>query len=239
VYSADKKAREAARRARRGAGQAGEDIMGAAGLYQDTAAEASQSALDVEERAREFNVQRYGEAKEYLSPYIEDSRTAQNQMMIEMGLAPGEAGTAYMQTPGYQSAIDEGTRAVNTGAAGAGMLYSGARGGALRDVGAGVQNQYYTNYMDRLQNIASPNAAQSLGAMGVNQGMAMGGQQMGAQATASGYAMQGAGVGFEAQGMASGYNLEGIAATNAASADRASMIPNLFSSYLMGGGSIG
>mgnify|MGYP005824807699 CR=1 FL=1 len=74
---------------------------------------------------------------------------------------------AYMQTPGYQAAIDAGTQAVNTGAAGAGALYSGTRGAALRDAGQNIQQSYYSNYMNLLQNMANPTTATNLSNIGI------------------------------------------------------------------------
>lgn len=160
------------------------------------------------------NRQRFGQAQQYLEPYIGESRQAQEQLMVEMGLAPGEGGTAYMETPAYQAAISEGIGAVNQGAAGAGTLYSGRRGIGLRDVGAGVQGQYYTNYMNMLQNMASPQVAQNLSSLGVGQGLQMGQQNLAAQQ------------------MASNYSLMGAQAQGAAIADVAGGLTNLYSGYM-------
>lgn len=68
-----------------------------------------------------------------------------------MGLTPESlrVGAEYQQSPAYQRAIEQGTRTVNQGAAGAGTLYSGARGEALRDMGQEVEQGYYFDAMNR------------------------------------------------------------------------------------------
>ena len=68
----------------------------------------------------------------------------------------------YMNIPGYQGAIDAGVQAVDQGAANAGALYSGTRGEALKEVGQDVQQSYYSNYMNMLQNLANPASATNL-----------------------------------------------------------------------------
>lgn len=196
--------------------------VGAAGAVSSAkkASGATGGASDAAEYAAfladKLNRERYSEAQGYLQPYIDESRQGSEQLMVEMGLAPGEAGTAYMETPGYQMAIDERSRAVNTGAAGAGMLYSGRRGLELAKGGSDVHNQYYTNYMNTLQNIANPQAAQNLSALGMNQGLAMGQQNIAAQNTSS------------------NYKLQGVQAENAATADLVGGLTNVFSGYMQG-----
>lgn len=164
--------------------------------------------------AQQLNEDRFEQAQAYLEPYIADAQTAQQQYLVEMGLAEGTPGTAYRETPGYQAMIDEGIRTVNTGAAGAGMLYSGRRGRDLRDMGAQVQNQAYTNYMNQLQSLASPAVAQNLSALGVNQGLSSGNQMMATQQTQA------------------GYNLMGTQAQGAAVADVFGGLTNLYSGYM-------
>lgn len=84
----------------------------------------------------------------------------------------------------------------------------------LTQAKAGTENQFYTNYMNMLQNMASPQVAQNLSALGVNQGMAQGQQNIGAQQTAS------------------EYNLMGTGAQNAAIADIAKGGANIASAYM-------
>jgi hypothetical protein len=175
-------------------GTAGEvigEITGAADVQEAAEAQAA-ATLQSQREARELNIERFGEARELLSPYIEGAGTAREQMMVELGLAPGEAGTAYMETPGYESLLGERQRGAEQAAAGSGSLYSGRRIQSAADVGGATQSQFYTNYMNLLQNMASPTTATNLASMGVNQGTVMGQQQIGAQQVASGYMMGGA-----------------------------------------------
>jgi hypothetical protein len=119
------------------------------------------------------------------------------------------------QIPGYQAAMDESLRAAEQSAISSGSsAYGGRRLEAAGEVGAGVQQSYYTNYMNMLQNIANPTVATNLAGMGVGQGQAIGQQNI------------------ASQGMASNYNLQGTAARNAATADMMGGITNAFGAYM-------
>jgi len=156
--------------------------------------------------AKALSEERFGEAGETLEPYVEEARTAREQLMIEMGLAPGEAGTAYMETPGYEAAM----KGVEQRMATSGTLYSGARIGKSEQ----TQGQFYQNYMNMLQNLGSPGVATNLSSLGVGQAATIGGQQLSAQQIASQYEMQGR----EAQ--------------QAATADIVGGAANIYSGYL-------
>lgn len=107
--------------------------------------------------------------------------------------APQDApGTAYMRTPVYQGAIKAGIDTVNAGASDVGALYSGARGEALKDVGQGVNQSMYNNYMNILQNTANPATATNLGNIGINQAANIGQQNLAVQQQQNAYTMQGA-----------------------------------------------
>lgn len=69
---------------------------------------------------------------------------------------PGYAeGWDYMMNPAYSAMIEENTRNINQAAAGAGQLYSGRRGEALRDMSAGTQMDFMRNLQDvRAQDLA-------------------------------------------------------------------------------------
>lgn len=120
-------------------------------------------------------------AEALLTPYLERAEVASGQLMTEMGLAPGEAGTAYMQTPGYQATMKARQQEVQQAAAGGGTLYSGRRIEEAGRVGEQVQSQYYQNYMNMLTKMASPQPA-----------VAAGGLITGSQQAASEYMMGGA-----------------------------------------------
>lgn len=171
------------------------DVAGeVTGAGEVSAAAETQAAatLTAAREAEALNRERYGEAQAYMQPYLEGSETAYNQLLVEMGLAPGEAGTGYMETPGYEGQMEERQRQVTQAAAGSGTLYSGRRVQAAADVGGQVQSQFYNNYMSMLQNVGNPQAATNLAALGVGQAATMGQQNIQAQQAASGYIMGGA-----------------------------------------------
>lgn len=203
--------------------------MGAAAGYgigksiegsEDVAEEIGKSAEGVERtaaRAEALNIERFGEAKELLSPYIEQTGTAREQLMVEMGLSPGEAG-AYMQAPGYQAMLEERQAGVEQASASGGELYSGRRMKAAADVSGATQSQFYTNYMNILQNMGSPAVATNLASLGVGQGATMGQQQM------------------QAQQVASDYRIGGKQAEQAMWGDLVGMGANIYGGYMAGGG---
>ena len=127
--------------------------------------------------SRELNIQRFSEAEDRMSPFIESEAAAKNQMMVEMGLAPGEAGTAYMDTPGYQSVMDESLKAAEQSAVSSGATtYGGRRLKAAGEVGAGVQQSYYNNYMNMLSSASQPSATTNISSLGVGQGATLASQ---------------------------------------------------------------
>lgn len=190
---------------------------------------AAESQIRTGEEVKELSLERFGEAKELLDPYVGEARTAREQMMVEMGLAPGTAGTAYMETPGYESLLEERRKGVKQAAAGAGSLYSGRRVKAAADVSGATQGQFYTNYMNMLSNLGSPGVATNLASLGVGQAATIGQQQLGAQQIASGYLTGGA-------QQAAGYGMAASQATSGAIGDIIGAGASLYGGYLAGGG---
>jgi len=137
---------------------------------------AADAQLTAAREAEALNRERYADAQNLLNPYIESSGTARDQLMIEMGLAPGEGGTAYMNTPGYQTMQDQSQEAVMSSMPGS--TYSGRRIQQGLDQGAGVQQSFYNNYMNMLGNMANPTSATNLANMGMNQGVSIGNQNL-------------------------------------------------------------
>ncbi len=149
-----------------------------------------------------------------LQRQIEETQSSIDQYAANPNPESSKPGTAYMNTPAYQGAIDAGVGAVNQGAANGGGLYSGARGVALRDVGQGVQQSFYTNYMNMLQNMANPATATNLSNIGINQAGNIGQQNIAATSAAN------------------GYNLMGTEAGNAANADMVGGLTSAFTAYM-------
>jgi hypothetical protein len=98
------------------------------------------------------------------------------------------------QIPGYQAVMDESMRGAEQSAMNSGStLYGGRRLQAAGQVGAGVQQSYYSNYMNLLQNMANPSVATNIAGMGVGQGQAIGQQNIASTGMANDYRMQGRG----------------------------------------------
>ena len=148
--------------------------------------------------AEELNRERWAEAQGYLAPYAGRADIAAQQFQAEMGLAQyGDSGQGYMprdmsEIPGYQAVMDESLRAAEQSAVSSGSTaYGGRRIEAAGEVGAGVQQSYYNNYMNMLQNLASPTVATNLSSMGMGQGIQMGQQNVAATSAANQYMLQG------------------------------------------------
>ena len=106
------------------------------------------------------------------SPYLASERSALGQLNAEFGLGPGKGYTGYRESPAYQAAQDasrvaemEAIDTINQDAANQGTLYSGRRGEALIDRArrgsyerAGIEQTYYQNYLNMLQDMARPTA---------------------------------------------------------------------------------
>jgi len=187
-----------------------------AGKTAKAAGKASDAQLQAAREAEALNRERYGIATDLLTPYIEDSGTARDQLMVELGLAEGEAGTAYLDTPGYQAMLTETREGVDQASANSGNLYSGRRGEAAGEASAGVQQSFYNNYMNLLTNMSSPTTATNLASMGVGQGIAMGQQNL------------------SAQQIAGGYNVSAAQTNQAAFGDIVGAGANIYSGYLAG-----
>lgn len=201
-----------------------------AGQSAEKAAETqAQATLQTASESEALNIERFGEAQDYLSPFIDREALANEQLMYEMGLGPqpaGATGATYQDTPAYMQSMgaydlvgQEQIAAVNQGAANTGDLYSGARGKALAETGAstglakaGAESQFYNNYMNMLQNLSTPASTTNISSLGVGQAATIGSQNIAAQGAASNYAMQGA----QASGAATADIMGGL--TSAASA---------------------
>jgi len=194
---------------------------------EDIAERSSAASLAAGERSQEFTRERLALAQGLVDPYVQREVQTSNQLLYELGMAPyvepeGQSrypniapieGGAYQQGPGYQQLQQAGSSAVSQGATNVGDLYGGARGEALSQVDPSIEGQFYTNYLNQLQNLASPQVSQNIGALAVGQGATVGAQ------------------GIAAQRLASDYNLQGTAATQAARADQIGALSQLASSY--------
>ncbi len=102
--------------------------------------------------------------QQYLRELAEDPRTDPG-LAAYLGLTPEsqQVGAGYQDTPAYEAARRAGVEAVEAGASGAGTLYSGRRGKALRDVGQQVEQSYYMDAMGRRQQMLGARRAERTG----------------------------------------------------------------------------
>jgi len=91
-----------------------------------------------------------------LQPFVQGGTRGQQAYLSEFGLAQAPAGyQGFQESPGYQFALQQGTDAVQSGAAARGGLYSGAAMSGLNSYAQGMANQEYGNYLNRLQGIGA------------------------------------------------------------------------------------
>ena len=201
-------------------------VVGGATVYSakkasSAAKGAAGATLATAEQSEALNRERWSEAQGYLDPYIGRAEDAAQQFQAEMGLPQyGDIGEELAprdmsQIPGYQAVMDESLSAAEQSAVSSGSTaYGGRRLEAAGQVGANVQQSYYTNYMNMLQNLSSPTVATNLSSMGMNQGIAMGQQNI------------------AATNAANEFRLQGVAAQSAGVADLIGGLTSAYGSYM-------
>ena len=181
----------------------------------DDAADAQIAALErqIQEQRAAFN---YG--KNTLDPYLQAGMGGLNSYLALLGQNGGQAQQQAIQgleqTPGYQSQLQAGQRAVLQNASATGGLRGGNVQQGLAEFGSGLFGQYYQNQLERLNqlqnqglqtgmglaNLRAGNAAQIGNAManiGQAQGQSILAQQAQRQQGAQGLGSAlGAGAGF-------------------------------------------
>lgn len=91
----------------------------------------------------------YNQTREDQTPYREASTSALAQIQNLL-----KSPDAITQDPGYKFGLDQGTRALNSGAAARGMTYSGAAGKALTRYGQDYAGTKLDQSYNRLADIA-------------------------------------------------------------------------------------
>lgn len=103
--------------------------------------------------------------------------------------APLSIADQVMQTPGYQTQLDQGLKSIDRAAPLTGGMYSGRRMKALNEFGQNTFGSYYQDWMNRVGGVAGQGAqtAQNVGQQGMENAKSVGGLMMtGANATAQG-----------------------------------------------------
>lgn len=94
-----------------------------------------------------------------------------------------------MQTPGYQTQLDQGLKSIDRAAPLTGGMYSGRRMKALNDYGQNTFGSYYQDWMNRVGGVAGQGqqVAQNVGQAGMQNAQNVGGLMVqGANARAQG-----------------------------------------------------
>lgn len=127
------------------------------------------------EEAGKLHYQQYGEAEGRAAPVMQ---TPQQQITDQV-----------MQTPGYQTQLDQGLKSIDRAAPLTGGMYSGRRMKALNDYGQNTFGSYYNNWLNRVGGVAGQGqqVAQNVGQAGMQNAQNVGGLMVqGANARAQG-----------------------------------------------------
>ena len=148
----------------------GAGVSGGLGLL-GSAGQASAARAAQQQAQQQFQQQRQD-----LAPYREAGLAplkAQGDLLGLNGQPAADAAMANFQSsPGYQFQLDQGLRAVDSGAAASGMLRSGAALKAEQTFGQGLANTDFTNYYNRLMGLSTLGANAAAGGAQTAQGAA-------------------------------------------------------------------
>lgn len=175
--------------------------MGAARAA-DAQSQAAQQGLAFEREGLDFQKQLHTDNLHVLQPFMSLGQDSGHSLASLYGF-PGsgnENGNVnwqqFVNTPDYQFALQQGTRATDMSAASKGLLQSGGQGRALQTFGQGLASQQFGNYFNRMLSLTQlgSNAAQAYASSGNQSGQQVGQSlsnmagtaQAGGQAQASG-----------------------------------------------------
>lgn len=159
----------------------GSALLGVAGAKSSANAANRASQRDIAEQRRQFDI-----TQQNMTPWLEAGRLGLGRLS---DLVRGDM-SGFQMDPGYQFALEQGTQAIDRGAAARGMLGSGARLKDLTRFGQGLANQQYSDYWNRLAGLSNvgQTTGTSLGQFGANMAGRIGqAHQEAGAARASGY----------------------------------------------------
>jgi hypothetical protein len=153
-----------------------------------------QQILDAADKSAQLQTDAFGRTESRYQPFMDSEKNAINQLQVEMGLTEGDVNRGYRDTPAYMQTMDasrvaeqDARDAIDTAAGNTGTLYSGTRGAALMDRAnrgswerAGVEQSYYSNYMNLLRDMANPVATGTVAGADMNTAGNIGAQGMSA-----------------------------------------------------------
>jgi len=114
------------------------------------------------------------QAQQAYGPYMQAGQLSLQDQQDLLGLNGPDAANAAMAkfqtSPGYQWSMQQGLRATDMGAAGRGLLRSGAQLKAEQTFGTGLADQEFSNYFGRLSDLSRSGltAATNMAAAGNN-----------------------------------------------------------------------
>lgn len=132
--------------------------------------------LSIEEQRRQFDI-----SQQLSGPQREAEDAARQQLLNVLGIGDQDFDPSGIVIPGQQFAIDESQRAVERSAAARGGLVSGGTLAELQERALGITNQnFLTNFLNPLQNLAGGNAGQFAGQQALQLGVNIGNTQQSA-----------------------------------------------------------
>ncbi len=126
-----------------------------------SSSQASGEQADAAAAAGDFQYAQYLQQREDLAPWREAGGEAVNQLQGLIKAGPGE----YQQSPYYNFLMEQGTKALERGAAAKGMQSSGAEQKALVGYGQNLASTDYNTWLDRWYKSLNP--LQSLAGLGL------------------------------------------------------------------------
>jgi hypothetical protein len=143
-------------------------------------AQTSANNAAIGEQQREFD-----QTQQNLAPYL---GAGSNALNLQQQYLSGNT-SGFDQSPDYQFAVQQGTKALDAGAASKGNLWGGGADADRISLGQGLATQYANNYWNKLTGVANQGlgAATSLGSLGQSNANNIGNLMQGSgQANASG-----------------------------------------------------
>jgi hypothetical protein len=151
----------------------------------NAAGDAADAQSSADKAAIAAQNQRYQQAQTNLSPYMGAGANALN---LQTAYLNGDT-SGFTNSPDYQFAVQQGTKALDAGAASKGNLWGGGADADRISLGQGLATQYANNYWNKISGLANTGlgAATSLANFGQNNANSVGGYlQNSGQAQASG-----------------------------------------------------
>lgn len=125
--------------------------VGGAAIQASAANRAANAQKQAAQDQIAFQTETRDQIRADLAPYLTGGTNALSGYLYEMGLGEKPADyQGYTKTPGYDFRLQQGTDALQAGAAAQGGLYSGRAMKALQNYGQDYASGEYNNYLSRM-----------------------------------------------------------------------------------------